>query len=114
MVKRAPVNVRYLWLFGEHILTRSFTARVQVFGRRQERGARHAQLTGVQKAPRQEVAGSWAPAGQRRYGDLLSATTLMVGATLPGSDRDVWTREVGGCNGHLGKRSEGISGRSAH
>jgi hypothetical protein len=90
------------------------SAVVQVFGRRQERGARHAQLTGVQKAPRQEVAGSWAPAGQRRYGDLLSATTLMVGATLPGSDRDVWTREVGGCNGHLGKRSEGISGRSAH
>ena len=39
---------------------------------------------------------------------------LDVGATLPGSDRDVWTREVGGCNGHLGKRSEGISGRSAH
>jgi hypothetical protein len=95
MVKRAPVNVRYLWLFGEHILTRSFTARVQVFGRRQERGARHAQLTGVQKAPRHEVAGSWAPAGQRRYGDLMSATTLMVGATLPGSDRDMWTGEVG-------------------
>src|SRR6516162_7917141 len=57
--------------------------------------ARHAQLTGVQKAPRHEVAGSWAPAGQRRYGDLMSATTLMVGATLPGSDRDVWTGEVG-------------------
>ena len=38
---------------------------VQVFGRRQERGARHAELTGVQKAPRHEVAGSWAPAGQR-------------------------------------------------
>jgi len=29
MVKRAPVNVRYLWLFGEHILTRSFTARAE-------------------------------------------------------------------------------------
>jgi hypothetical protein len=27
MVKRAPVNVRYLWRFGEHILTRSFNAR---------------------------------------------------------------------------------------
>ena len=26
MMKRAPVNVRYLWLFGEHILTRSFAA----------------------------------------------------------------------------------------
>src|SRR6201993_1535280 len=38
---------------------------VQVFGRRQQRGSRHAQLTGVQKAPRHEVAGSWAPAGQR-------------------------------------------------
>jgi hypothetical protein len=37
-----------------------------------------------------------------------------VGATLPGSDRDVWTGEVGACNGHLGKRSERISGRSAH
>ena len=71
------------------------SALVQVFGRRQERGARHAQLTGVQKAPRHEVAGSWAPAGQRRYGDLMSATTLMVGATLPGSDRDMWTGEVG-------------------
>ena len=27
--------------------------------------APQAQLTGVQKAPRHEVAGSWAPAGQR-------------------------------------------------
>src|SRR6185437_13326271 len=25
----------------------------------------------------------------------MSAPTLMVGATLPGSDRDVWTGEVG-------------------
>jgi len=38
----------------------------------------------------------------------------MVGATLPGSDRDVWTGEVGACNGHLGERSERISGRAAH
>jgi hypothetical protein len=28
--------------------------------------------------------------GSERYGDLMSAPTLMVGATLPGSDRDVW------------------------
>jgi hypothetical protein len=26
---------------------------------------------------------------------LMSAPSLMVGATLPGSDRDVWTGEVG-------------------
>src|SRR6266478_5017864 len=32
--------------------------------------------------------------GSERYGDLMSAPTLMVGATLPGSDRDVWTGEV--------------------
>src|ERR1700751_1434867 len=29
MIKRAPDNVRYLGQFGEHILTRSFTARVE-------------------------------------------------------------------------------------
>ena len=33
--------------------------------------------------------------GSERYGDLRSAPTLMVGATLPGGDRDVWTGEVG-------------------
>src|SRR5260221_11650874 len=35
---------------------------VQVFGRRQRRDARHAELSRVQKAPRHEVAGRWAPA----------------------------------------------------
>ena len=38
---------------------------VQVFGRRQRGDAPHAQLAGVQKAPRHEVAGNWAPAVQR-------------------------------------------------
>ena len=33
--------------------------------------------------------------GSERYGDLMSAPTLTVGATLPGSDRDVLTGEVG-------------------
>jgi hypothetical protein len=36
-----------------------------VFGRRQQGGVPHAQLTGVQKAPRHEVAASLAPAEQR-------------------------------------------------
>jgi hypothetical protein len=52
--------------------------------------------------------------GSERYGDLMSVPSLMVGATLAGSDRDVWTGEGGARNGHLGKRSERISGRSAH
>jgi hypothetical protein len=34
---------------------------VLVFGRRQRRDARQTELAGVQKAPRHEVAGSWAP-----------------------------------------------------
>src|SRR6516165_3862179 len=38
---------------------------VLVFGRRQRRDIPHAQGAGVQKAPRHEVAGSWAPARQR-------------------------------------------------
>ena len=33
--------------------------------------------------------------GSERYGDLMSTPRLMAGATLPGSDRDVWTGEVG-------------------
>jgi hypothetical protein len=36
------------------------TASVLVFVRRQRRDPPHAQLAGVQKAPRHEVAGSWA------------------------------------------------------
>jgi hypothetical protein len=36
------------------------SASVLVFGRRQQGGSQ-AQLTGVQKAPRHEVVGSWAP-----------------------------------------------------
>ena len=40
--------------------------------------------------------------GSERYGDLMSALTWMVGATLPGSDRDVWTVEVGSLRwGHV-------------
>src|SRR5262245_22093530 len=37
---------------------------VLVFGRRQRRDVPLAELAGVQKAPRHEVAGSWAPAKQ--------------------------------------------------
>src|SRR6516162_1267614 len=51
---------------------------VVVFGRRQRRDAPHAQLAGVQKAPRHEVAGSWAPAKQR------ALCGFNVGAALDG------------------------------
>src|SRR4029077_18193238 len=58
-------------------------------------GSRHAQLTGVQKAPRHEVAGSWAPAGQRALWGFDVSAELDGGRNTPGSDRDVWTGEVG-------------------
>src|SRR3984893_16355544 len=32
--------------------------------------------------------------GSERYGELMAAQRLMVGATLPGRDRDVWTGEA--------------------
>ena len=74
-----------------------------------------ALAAGVEKAPRHEVAGSWALAGGECYGDLMLTTTLMVGATLARG-------ELHGClqgrlrdgNGHLGGRLERINGQSAH
>src|SRR6516165_11504443 len=65
---------------------------VEVFGRRQQRGCRHAQLTGVQKAPRHEVAGSWAPAGQRGLWGFDVSADLYGARKRPGC---VWTGEVG-------------------
>jgi hypothetical protein len=47
--------------------------------------APHAQLTGVQKAPRHEVAGSWAPTVQRALWGFIA------GAELDGR-RDASTR----------------------
>ena len=52
-------------------------------------------MTGVQKAPRHEVAGSCAPAGQRTLWGFDVSAEADGGGTLPGSDRDVWTGEVG-------------------
>jgi hypothetical protein len=54
----------------------SMTGNVQVFGRRLSRDTPHAQRAGVQKAPRHEVAGSWAVACSERYGDLMLAPSL--------------------------------------
>src|SRR5216684_6218009 len=61
------------------------SAVVLVFGRRQRRDVPHAQLAGVQKAPRHEVAGSLAPAVQR------ALWGFNIGAALDGR-RDASTR----------------------
>lgn len=56
---------------------------------------RHARLTGVQKAPRHEVAevGHWL--GSECYGDLTLAPILMIGGTAARYYLDVPAREVG-------------------
>jgi hypothetical protein len=46
--------------------------------------APHAQLTGVQKAPRHEVAGSLAPAGQRALWGFDAGTDLDGGRDAGG------------------------------
>src|SRR5271166_5363606 len=45
-------------------------------------GAPLAPAAGVQKAPRHEVAGSLGRVGSQRYGDLIFASIMTVGAKL--------------------------------
>jgi hypothetical protein len=53
--------------------------------------------------------------GSKRYGDLMSAPSSMVGGTLARRQSNVCREgKPGECNGHLGERSECINTRSAH
>jgi hypothetical protein len=61
---------------------------------------RRAAGAGGRKAPRHEVAGSWAVAGSKRYGDRMSALPSMLGTAAAPDD------------GHLGGHAEYINGRS--
>jgi len=71
-----------------------------------------AEAAGGRKAPRHEVAGSWAVAGSKRYGDCMSALLSMVGATAAPDDVYVCVQgSPGECNGHLGGHAECINGR---
>jgi len=69
------------------------------FGRR-DAGLTRADAAGDQKAPRHEVAGSWAVAGSKRYWDRMSALPPMLGAAAAPDD------------GHLGGHAARINGRS--
>src|SRR6516225_4619533 len=71
------------------------TAVVQVFGCRQERGSGTRSWQACKKREGTKSREVGPRLGSKRYGDLMSAPTLMVGGTQPGSDRDVWTGEVG-------------------
>jgi hypothetical protein len=68
--------------------------------------APHAQLTGVQKAPRHEVAGSWGLSGSECYGDCMSAAISMVDATPArgGGHAEFINRRLGGLMDDIGLR----------
>src|SRR5260370_30504483 len=69
---------------------------------------------GVQKAPRHEVAGSWALAGSEGYGDLMLTPISMMGGTAARRHLDVCTdARLGERSRHFGGCSERVNGRSA-
>src|SRR5712671_3378154 len=87
---------------------------VLVFGRRQRRDAGQTELAGVQKAPRHEVAGSWALAGSECYGELMLAPISMMGGTPARRHLDVCAdARLGERSRHFGGCSERVNGRSA-
>ena len=75
----------------------------------------HAPAAGDRKAPRHEVAGSWALAGSERYGDLMWARRLILVRTPARRHLHVCTQERSGeCPGCFDRLSGRITGRSAH
>ena len=72
----------------------------QVFGRRDDETDHALKRPATKKAPRHEVAGSWAVAGSKRYWDRMSALPSMLGAAAAPDD------------GHLGGHAARINGRS--
>jgi hypothetical protein len=59
---------------------------VRVFGRRDDETDHALKQPATKKAPRHEVAGSWAVAGSKRYGDRMSTLPSMVGASAAPDD----------------------------
>jgi hypothetical protein len=70
------------------------------------------QAAGVQKAPRREVAGGLAPGRADRYGDLIFAPVVKLGAMRPQGDLDGCAQgSEEECSGHLGGHAECSNGR---
>ena len=74
-----------------------------------------AELTGVQKAPRHEVAGGLARPGSGLYGDLIRAPTLVVNVAQGGRDLRMDPQATSRAyDGHLRAGSECANWHSAH
>ena len=87
---------------------------VLVFGRRHDEPFHALWRPASKKAPRHEVAGSWALAGSECYGELMLAPISMMGGTPARRPLDVCTdARLGERSRHFGGRSERVNGRSA-
>jgi hypothetical protein len=80
------------------------SASVQVFGRRHDE--RHLALRRPASKKRQGTKSreGWRWLGSERYGDLILALAMMVGAKLRSSDLGLCVRHVGGGVGRINER----------
>ena len=90
------------------------TASVQVFGRRDDERRLALRRPASKKRQGTKSREVWRRLGSERYGDLIFAPAMMVGAKLAPGDLDgcgggTWKRAMGS----LGGRVDRINGRSA-
>jgi hypothetical protein len=89
------------------------SASVQVFGRRHDE--RHLTLGRPASKKRQGTKSRevWRRQCRGRYGDLIFAPAVMVGAMPTPGDLHECAQSLEGCNRYLGRRVDRIDGRSA-
>src|SRR6516165_1821848 len=75
----------------------------------------HDEVAGVRKAPRHEVAGSWALTGQRALWGFDAGADLNDSVTLAGFDPGcLQYGRSAECSRHFGGRSKRVKARSVH
>ena len=88
------------------------TAVVQVFGRRHHEGRLLLRRPASKKRQGTKSREVWGRVGSQRYGDLLFASIMTVGAKLAPGDLDRVRKGSWKRNGDLGGGVKGMSGRS--
>ena len=86
---------------------------VQVFGRRHEEASLALWRPASKKRQGTKSREVWRRLCRERYGDLIFAPAVMVGATPAPGDLHECAQSLEGCNRYLGRRVDRIDGRSA-
>ena len=90
------------------------SARVQVFGRRHDEGFNAVGRPASKKRQGTKSREVWRRLCRERYGDLIFALAVMVGAMPAPGDLDGCAQgSLEACNGYFGRRADRIDGRSA-